>query len=159
MGREVRRVTKEWRHPRGPDGGYVPLLGTLFLVDWTAWEMGRRNWEKGRRESWMRTAGSPAWVARDSDDDWAEWCGDAPKAYEHMPPEAFGDWWMMYEDTSEGTPLHDLPMRDPDERASHLEATGASRFGRMTATTEEWRYVIGGGWGGMAFTIPNEAAA
>jgi hypothetical protein len=51
----------------------------------------------------------------------------------------------MYEDTSEGTPFSPA-FATPEELARWLADTGASAFGDMTATYEQWLRTCKSGW-------------
>lgn len=56
------------------------------------------------------------------------------------PPPA-GDAWQMWESTSEGSPMPP-PFATPEALATWLADTGASSFGYMTATREQWLAMI-----------------
>jgi len=66
---------------------------------------------------------------------------------EYMPPWPAEErtHFMMYEDTTEGTPISPA-FETPEELARWLADNGASSFGRMTATYEEWLETCRGGW-------------
>ena len=75
-----------------------------------------------------------------------EWCG-CPNKEDFMP-----DWpaeqcthLMMYEDTSEGTPISPA-FATPEELARWLTDNGASAFGSSTGSYEGWLRVAKGGW-------------
>lgn len=68
-----------------------------------------------------------------------EHSGDPPDPEFHMP-----EWdaserthYQMYETTSEGTPISPV-FADVESLARWLADTGASAFGDMTATYEQW---------------------
>jgi hypothetical protein len=82
-----------------------------------------------------------------------ESCG-CPDKDDYMP-----DWpaeqrthLMMYEDTSEGTPISPA-FATPEELARWLTDTGASSFGSNTASYEGWLRVAKGGWALSAVSI------
>ena len=52
---------------------------------------------------------------------------------------------MMYEDTSEGTPISPA-FKTPEELARWLADNNASAFGSDTASYEAWLRVARGGW-------------
>lgn len=56
-------------------------------------------------------------------------------------PENEATHYMMYEDTSEGTPISPA-FATKEELARWLTDTGASAFGRLTATYEQWLATI-----------------
>lgn len=49
--------------------------------------------------------------------------------------------WQLYETTTEGTPISP-PMPTPEALARWLADTGASAFGDMTATYDQWLSTI-----------------
>ncbi|MNY72771.1 hypothetical protein D3C86_2114050 [compost metagenome] len=53
--------------------------------------------------------------------------------------------YMMYEDTSEGTPISPA-FATPEELARWLADSGASSFGNSSASYESWLRVCKGGW-------------
>lgn len=147
MGREVRRVRPDWSHPTDDAGNFIPLYGTTFLQAWTAWEIGRRNWDKGRRQGFIEEAWEPS-----GEGSWEDWDGPSPRPDEHMPAESFGDWWMMYETCSEGTPVTDVstPFATARSLAEYLERAGASFFGGETTTADHWEAIALGHDSGIA---------
>lgn len=72
-----------------------------------------------------------------------------PDPADHMPD--FSDvpaaemGLCMYETCSEGTPISPV-FRTPEELARWLADNGASSFGDMTATYDQWLSVCRGGW-------------
>jgi hypothetical protein len=60
-------------------------------------------------------------------------------------PEGTATMLMMYEDTSEGTPISPA-FATPEELARWLADSGASAFGNMTATYEQWLATCKAGW-------------
>lgn len=137
-------------------------------TDLPAWKEAKRLWDEGfiftyidgdytekkkipideycakRRETedaWNRTPDNPTF-------DW--WMGDAPE--EPNPEYYMPEWtpeeathYMMYENTSEGTPISPA-FATPEELARWLADTGASSFADITATYEQWLATIKRGW-------------
>mgnify|MGYP001604300772 CR=1 FL=1 len=127
MGREIRRVPKDWQHPKDErTGEYKPLLGSSYSED--AADFMKMANEKGLQEA-------------------VDYHGDAPDRDDYMPewPEAERTHLMMYEDTSEGTPISPA-FETPEALARWLADNGASAFGSCTATYEEWLSTCRGGW-------------
>ena len=128
MGREVRRVPPDWQHPRQEDNAsrFVPLYGRSY-TDEAAEFLAMAN-EKGLQKA-------------------VDWFGRAPDKNDYMPewtPEQ-ATHFMMYEDTSEGTPISPA-FATPEELARWLADTNASAFGRETATYEQWLATINRGF-------------
>jgi len=136
MGREVRRVPKDWVHPMNESGSYYkPLLegytrrANLFM------EMANT---KGLQEA-------------------VDYFGGAPDKERHMPewPAEECTHLMMYENTSEGTPISPAFLT-PEELAQWLADTGASSFGSMTAPYEQWLRTCRSGWAPSAVVVGGE---
>lgn len=135
MGREVRRVPADWQHPKDEGGRYVPLMPgedyerhmAAFEVDADAHGLAYAMEEHGAisRADYM-----PNWPAEQRT---------------HL---------MMYEDTSEGTPISPA-FETPEELARWLADNGASAFGNATATYEQWLRVAQGGWAPSAVYTPD----
>ena len=125
MGREVRRVPADWEHPKNYLGKYEPLYDRLS----DAVETFRKNIEKmGLLEA-------------------LDYHGGGPNPADYMPdwPEDKRTHLMMYEDTTEGTPISPA-FETPEELARWLADSGASSFGSDTATYEQWLPICKGGW-------------
>lgn len=146
MGREVRKVPADWQHPKDARGRYIPLHGGSFAESAAEWDESTARWAKGERRNW----GNDTWQPIEPEYvgmTYEEWSGPRPVASDYMP-----DWpadqrthLMMYEDTSEGTPISPA-FATPEELARWLADTGASAFGSMTASYEHWLHVCRGGW-------------
>jgi hypothetical protein len=115
MGREVRKVVENWQHPKKENGEYKPLL---------------------RVNSYDSADGLQIEI---------EGC-DVPDKNDYMP-----DWseeekthYMMYENTSEGTPISPA-FATPEDLAQWLSDNNASAFGNMTASYEAWLLMINKG--------------
>lgn len=126
MGREVRRVPADWQHPKDErTGKYLPLYpGERY-------EESKKDWEEKFAAEGMQAA--------------LDWCGNPPSLEDYMPnwPEAERTHYMMYEDTSEGTPLSPA-FATPEELARWCADNGASIFGHDTANYETWLRIAGG---------------
>jgi hypothetical protein len=146
MGREVRMVPADWKHPTQEgfysDGSirYSSLFdGSDFEARAADWDEEAAKWDRGEFPSY----------AEDSDKagSYAEWAGDRPDPSDYMPnwPEAERTHYMMYETTSEGSPISPA-FATPEELAKWLADNGASSFGASTASYESWLRVCKGGW-------------
>lgn len=67
------------------------------------------------------------------------------------PPK--GPGWQMWQTVSEGSPISPV-FKTPEELAQWLADTGASSFGRNTATYEQWFAMIKQGWAPSAVSTP-----
>lgn len=121
MGREVRRVPMDWKHPQqwGQDRlTFKPLLGRSYASE---------------LEEFLKDP-----VAYEN---------PKPDPSDYMPqcPNGAATGYQMYEDCSEGTPISPV-MATPEELARWLVDNKASSFGSTTASYEGWLRVAKGGW-------------
>ena len=142
MGREIRMVPEGWEHPKKADGNYKPLMGYKFSKCLMEWEEDRDQWLKGLRRKW-NIEGPDSWVPIEADDYFSDYVNDKPNPEDYMPEfqEGTANHYMMYEDTSEGTPISPS-FATPEELARWLADNGASSFGSMTASYEDWLATI-----------------
>jgi hypothetical protein len=153
MGREVRRVPADWQHPkafnsyRGCDE-FVPLHEGGYCGGYAAqaaeWDEGWAKWQEG-----LCSVGGD-WEPIDPEHfgtSYTGWAGARPSPDDYMPdwPDELRTHYMMYEDTSEGTPISPA-FASPEELARWLADNGASAFANMTATYEQWLPVCRGGF-------------
>lgn len=120
MGREVRRVPKDWIHPRTPAGSLKPLYDGCVLKS----------------------------AAEDREE------GEAPPdPADYMPEwsDEEADHLMMYEDTTEGTPISPA-FKTAEELARWLADTKASAFADIPASYEAWLATIRAGSAPSAVT-------
>lgn len=150
----MRRVPAGWQHPKNEAGHFVPLLGRCFRTELREWKAEKAYWDAGWRRAYGETV-----AFKDSDGNWAqregkyasmsfeEWHGAKPQEECYMPewPAEECTLLMMYEDTSEGTPISPA-FQDPDELAFWLADNAASAFGDHTASYESWLAMIKRGW-------------
>jgi hypothetical protein len=151
MGREVRMVPPGWEHPKDAKGKYIPLMKGSYAERAAEWEDGYAAWQRGEIENYSAEPGAPKWKPKSESalecSTYTEWTGSRPSPDDYMPtfPEGTATMLMMYEDTSEGTPIS--PAFDtPEKLARWLADNGASAFADMTATYEQWLATCKDGW-------------
>lgn len=139
MGREVRMVPPDWQHPCDEQGKYIALLGGSFAEAAKGWDEECAKWNRGEYPSYASEENKKL--------TYAEWNGERPRAEDYMPDFALGSetHFMMYENTSEGTPISPA-FATPEELARWLADTGASAFADQTASYESWLRVAKGGF-------------
>jgi len=116
MGREVRRVPADWKHPEDEHGQPVPTLNHFtYSVDEIV---------EGIADGWL--VGGPPNYGCATMPDW---------------PDSERTHWQMYETCSEGTPISPV-MESPEALARWLADNEASAFGDRTATYEQWLTMI-----------------
>lgn len=155
MGREVRRVPPDWQHPKDEYGRYKPMYDESFDEAVARWKEGYDQWENGLVFNWALKEWEPR--TQDAHDcEFWEWEGNPPDREYYRPKWTDGErtHYMMYQNTSEGTPISPA-FATPEELARWLADTGASSFGKMTATYEQWLSVCRGGWAPSAAIVDN----
>jgi hypothetical protein len=153
MGREVRRVPANWQHPTN---GFYASGEVRFkaLFDGADFESAARDWDvesaKWARGEFPDYAGPESRAMT-----YVEWNGERPDPADYMPvwSDAERTHLMMYETTSEGTPISPA-FATPEELARWLADNGASAFGSSTASYEAWLKVAQGGFAPSAVYTP-----
>lgn len=147
MGRETRRVPKDWEHPKYKDGSFVPLLGFSFSESLQEWKEIAEKWSQGLDIGYTKE-GNQEWVPIEDACrglTYEEYGGKCPCAEDYMPdwPEEERTHYQMYESTSEGTPISPV-METPEELAQWLTDNRANAFAGQTASYEGWLRVCKG---------------
>lgn len=146
MSREVRRVPATWEHPTRDSGRYKPLYDGDFAKRAREWMDEAIAWDAGthRNAAEYKTEYPYFW----------QWEGMPPNEEDYMPswPDAERTHYMMYETTSEGTPISPA-LESPELLARWLADHGANSFGSSTATYEQWLGVCRGGWAPSAVIV------
>lgn len=139
MGREVRMVPKDWEHPKRENGNYIALFDWNYEEDATNWDNECEQWDAGNYPDYADEESKKM--------TYAEWNGERPDKCHYMPtfPEGTATHCMMYETTSEGTPISPA-FETPEELAQWLFDNKASTFASMTGTYEGWLRVAKGGF-------------
>lgn len=146
MGREVRRVPADWQHPRNHKGRYIPLYdGSALASSLADWDEGAAHWAQGERKDWANGGWKP--IEADDGQSYEDWDGPRPDPADYMPvwSDEEATHYMMYEDTSEGTPISPA-FATPEELARWLVDNNTSAFADMTAPYEAWLRVARGGF-------------
>lgn len=156
MGRKIRMVAPGWEHPKDSRGNYIPLHDGPFSKVLAEWEEEARHWSRGEVLDYSTWPEKRTFKPRDATESetYEEYAGERPVKEEYMPEWSDGVATMlvMYEDTSEGTPISPA-FETPEELARWLADNGASAFGGMTATYEQWLATCKAGWAISAVMI------
>jgi hypothetical protein len=131
MGREVRLVTKDWKHPKDENGKYISLFEWSYDEDLKSYNDGMKEFIESKRGD---------------EDSYREYAGEKPNKNHYMPRMEGDLYLMMYQNTSEGTPLSPA-FKTPEELARWCTDNNVSTFGTCHyATYEEWLNMIGIGY-------------
>jgi hypothetical protein len=145
MGREIRRVPPNWKHPRTDKYGeerYQPMHDNLYSKAAKEWMENCLLWEKGEHPS--------------QKSDWAKECkyyweyeGNPPDK-EYYLPDGLEEptWYQMYETVSEGTPVSP-PFATREELIDYLVENGDfwdQKRGTPPPTRESVEAFVDMGW-------------
>lgn len=133
MGREVRKVPANWEHPKytEQDAPFDRAIGRHKPLNDGYGKTAKEFMEKANAEGLQ--AAMEYFGPVDQDEYMPDW------------PEAERTHLMMYENTSEGTPISPA-FATPEELARWLADNNASAFGSSTASYEEWLSAAKRGW-------------
>lgn len=157
MGREVRMVPADWQHPKEqmPDRRtgnmvekYKPLFpGERYQPAVDEWDAECAKWKRGEFPDYAEENSRKM--------TYEQWAGQRPHRDDYMPdwPSEQRTHLMMYEDTSEGTPISPA-FKTPEELAQWLVDNNASAFGDSTASYEGWLRVAKGGFAPSMICTP-----
>lgn len=152
MGREVRRVPKNWEHPKKGNGHYQPMHDRCFKAEAEEWDRANALWRNGEHPDQLDGS-----AAKYNCEHFEDWDGERPDSRYYMPnwPDAERTHLQMYECTSAGTPISPV-METPEELAQWLVDNNASSFASQTASYEAWLRVAKGGWAPSAVAVAGE---
>lgn len=144
MGRELRLVTAKWEPHE------EPLFDGMNFVEYVReFAAQQALWRRGIRRVYGRDHDYAPKEERYDGMPFEEWYGAEPLASDYTPCRPWMEvvGMVMYENTSEGTPMSPMfPLDQKDELAQWLVDNNASAFGSMTATKEQWLATIEAGY-------------
>jgi len=131
MGREVRRVPADWKHPEYE--AWEGHTGLKPLYDGATYQSAHDEFIEKLQAEGLQAA--------------VDYFGGAPDKNDYMPdwPDEECTHYMMYENTSEGTPISPA-FATPEELARWLTDNNASAFADQTASYEAWLNIACGGY-------------
>lgn len=137
MGREIRRVHKDWQHPVKDDGTYIPLFQG-FNERLSNWNEEKTKWDEGFKSDF-----NGGYTEKGIDElnmSYEKWNGEKPVKEDFMP-----DWdehelthIQLYENTSEGTPKSPVFLASEFEELCEYASKNCSTFAGRTASKEDW---------------------
>jgi len=113
MGREIRRVPKEWQHPKDDKGHYIPLHSYTFAEAIDDWERYSKDSEEDKP--------NPKYYRPEYEDE--------PVAYQ------------IYETVSEGTPVSPI-FETEDEMLEYLLKKGHSEKAARNFIEMGWSFSL-----------------
>lgn len=119
MGRQVRKVAADWQHPKDASGAYIPLREHFPYSE--------AEIAEGIRDGWL------------TDEEPLHGIPVMPQW-----PAAQRTHLMMYETTTEGTPISPA-FETPEELVRWLADSKASAYADVTASYDAWLAMINAG--------------
>lgn len=144
MTREVRKVPAGWVHPSDgfyPDGQvcYDPLFdGATFAAKAAAWDKCAAEWARGE---------FPGYATEESKlKPYEDWDGPRPDPEHYMPlwTDAERTHFVLYENTTEGTPLSPAFATEEELARWATEHCAAAYYPNRRLTYEDWLRLIKG---------------
>lgn len=152
MGREIRRVPKKWEHPRTFDGSYKPLMddyiGSLKYYKKSVDDFIKYMTEvvsKGKVKIYDMVYKTPQEVYAYLTEDGQM---NPPEIEDYMPS---GEWYQLFENVSEGTPLSPA-FEKPEDLVEWL--SNNNDFWNKTWTREQAEEIVKQGFA-MSGVISN----
>jgi len=112
MGREIRRVPKNWEHPKriskyNGEEQFRPMMDWDFEESYADFEKDLKEWyiEQKEFENGKVFEGRDKIYSKANGNTYEDWAGEPPSPpnpYDYMPE---GAWFQLFENVSEGTPL------------------------------------------------------
>lgn len=132
MGREIRRVPKDWNHPKNRDGHFVPLYDDDYETACQEW------WNKAL--AWQSAENTDD--AKDENPWYWDWDGMPPDKELYRPTfEAAADSYQIYETVSEGTPVS--PVFDSQEVMIEWMTSPIDRHSEWNRGMSDWQSMQG----------------
>ena len=144
MGREIRKVPPNWKHPHSeeyPDR-LQPMYDENFEAAATAWKAELTKWESGERPDYCTEESRLL--------EYWEWETRPPERIYYRPwKDEEATWYQLWETVSEGTPVSP-PFATKEELVDYLAEhgddwginRGTGGWGKERATA----FVMGSGW-------------
>lgn len=139
LNRKVRKVPKDWEHPKDKNGNYIPLFdGAKYKEAVDRWDIEAEKWEQGFYDRTSLDASGTwqiEWLPKESLEkdlrnlSFSEWNSDRPNEDDYTPTweDNEADHFMMYEECTEGTPLSPA-FASKEELAEWLALQNVSVF-------------------------------
>lgn len=144
MGRELRKVTADWEHPKKDNGEYQPMFNRFYGDELKEWLTGHQLWQDGTHPDLIKAP-----VLKQEYPFYAMYHGDPPDV-RYFQTRKYKDEELthiqLYETTSEGTPLSPVFKTDELEKLCEWAAINVTTFARFKTTKDEWMKMLGDGF-------------
>jgi len=138
MGRELRKVAKNWEHPKDGNVYYKPLLGRKFSTSLRRWNFKEKKWNQGLRDNF-----DGSYVNKEKKYEnmsYSKYAGKKPLKEDYMP-----EWKdeelthiQLYENTTEGTPISPVFHKDELEKLCEYAENNCTSSGNYRHSKEIW---------------------
>lgn len=122
MGREIRKVTPNWEHPKKKGGGYQPMFDYSATEQFIEWLEGFGAFKNNELPE---VADEHGYDINDPYTAYCDWDGGPPDPNYCRPywDKSDATWWQVYETVSEGTPVSP-PLSTQAELIDYLVENG-----------------------------------
>lgn len=138
MGSELRKVAKNWEHPKDENGEFIPLIGRKFSSCLRRWNLREKKWNQGLRDNFDGTCVNKE--KKYENMSYAKYAGEKPIKSDYMP-----EWKeeelthiQLYENTTEGTPVSPIFHKDELEKLCEYASENCTGFAGSKHTKEQW---------------------
>lgn len=140
MWREIRRVPKNWEHPKEEDNQYKPMFQCSYKDEYRDRKSELKEWYKEYKlfKKWKLVSSSGE-IVSEKYSSYTEYAGNPPSPPnpdDYMPA---GTWYQLYETVSEWTPITP-PFAKMDELIDRL--ANNSDFWWKQRTREGATYIV-----------------
>lgn len=143
MGRQLRRVTSDWEHPKKEDGNLHPLINEYYGDALMTWIKNNKLWEEGTHPDLKEYS-----LSKVEYPFYSMWGGNAPDV-DYYQKKKYSEKELthiqLYENTSEGTPLSPVFKADELDKLCEWAETNATTFADFKATKKEWMDMLSDG--------------
>jgi len=119
MGREIRRVPANWKHPKDDKGNFIPMYDQDYESAAREWLQDCIAWDSGTHQDILDNP-----ELKQKYPFYQEWAGNPPNPDSYRPKfDAEPSWYQVYETVSEGTPVTP-PFATKEELIDYLVQHG-----------------------------------
>lgn len=145
MGRQLRLVAKNWKHPKDKNGNYIPLLDGDFKSILADYKEGERQWNNGFRKS--DTYPDFEWIKIEDkykNFTYEQWTDKCPVIEDYMPQwsEKEKTHIQLYENTTEGTPISPVFKASDVEKLAEYMSKNCTTFADYKQSKKDWLEII-----------------
>lgn len=139
MGRQLRKVPKNWEHPKDKNGKYIPMYNIYYGDVLKEWLENHEKWEKDAHPDLIK---NPA--LKENYSFYAMW-EPFPDPNHYLTKKYTENELthiQLYETTSEGTPISPVFLKEKFDTLCEYAATYLTVFADFKVTKDEWKAML-----------------